>query len=164
MTFVCLVVIDRAGRRILLLIGMVGMCFSSITLALFMTLTKEFPDNTAFSVLTIVFAVFYIIFFAIGPGAIPWIITSELFDSGARAKSNSIACFTNWFCNFLVTLFFPLLIQPNIGSYSFFIFGVILVFFSLFVLFFVPETKNKSIDELKDLFSKRYIFFDKKYF
>lgn len=60
-----------------------------------------------FSYITIVFAVLYIVFFAIGPGAIPWLITSELFDSSARGKATSIACFVNWTCNYLVVLSYP---------------------------------------------------------
>lgn len=129
MTFVCMMVVDRAGRRILMLIGLVGMCLSSVGLALFLTLITSFPDNTALSVVAIIFAVAFIVFFAIGPGqwlglrnfvetrlilniyyipgAIPWLITGELFDSSARAKAGTIACFTNWTCNSLVTFLFP---------------------------------------------------------
>jgi len=68
MTFVCMMVVDRAGRRILMLIGLVGMCLSSVGLALFLTLITSFPDNTALSVVAIIFAVAFIVFFAIGPG------------------------------------------------------------------------------------------------
>ena len=60
-----------------------------------------------FELLDRVFAVFYIVFFAIGPGAIPWIITSELFGSEARGKAVSIATLVNWLSNFVVTVSFP---------------------------------------------------------
>jgi hypothetical protein len=85
----------------------------------------------------------YIVFFSIGPGAIPWLITSELFESDSRGKATSIAVFVNWFSNLIVTVSFPF-IEEAIGSYSFIIFGVLLVIFAVFMLFFVPETKGKN--------------------
>lgn len=67
------------------------------------------PDKPALNYLTVVAAVSYIIFFAIGPGAIPWILTSEMFNSNARAKANSIAVLVNWSSAFIVTVAFPFL-------------------------------------------------------
>ena len=59
-----------------------------------------------FDYVVVFFAVVYIIFFAIGPGAIPWVITAEMFKSDARAKAASVAVFANWFSAFLVTVSF----------------------------------------------------------
>ncbi|RNA10267.1 solute carrier family facilitated glucose transporter member 1-like [Brachionus plicatilis] len=155
MTFVCMAIVDRAGRRILLLTGMIGMCISSFMLAL----TRIFSDKVEWlNYMTVVSAVFYIIFFSIGPGAIPWLITGELFGSDSRGKATSIAVFVNWLSNFIVTVTFPF-IETAIGSYSFIVFGVLLIFFSLFMLFFVPETKHKPIEEINDMFKRKTIFF-----
>ncbi len=54
--------------------------------------------------------------------------------------------------------------KAAIGTYSFFVFAVLLVFFALFTIFFIPETKNRSIEEIKDLFKENLTFFDRKYF
>ena len=56
--------------------------------------------------MTVISAVVYIVFFSIGPGAIPWLITPELFNTDARGKATSIAVFVNWFGTFVVTVSF----------------------------------------------------------
>jgi SP family facilitated glucose transporter-like MFS transporter 1 len=108
--------------------------------------------------LTVVCAVVYIVFFSVGPGAIPWLITSELFESDARGKATSIAVFCNWLANFIVVVSFPF-VKDLVGDYTFFIFGVLLILFALFTLFFCPETKNKRTEDIVDNFDKRFIFF-----
>ena len=104
MTVVCMFIIDKAGRKKLLLIGMIGMCLFAFGLAIFRTLSvsiyiyakktkynlsifiyfKSKFDIQALNYMTVVSAIAYIIFFSIGPGAIPWLITSELFKSDSR--------------------------------------------------------------------------------
>ncbi|CAF0733414.1 unnamed protein product [Brachionus calyciflorus] len=155
MTFVCMAIVDRAGRRILLLTGMIGMSVFSFILA-FTRIWGE--PGSWLNYMTVVAAIFYIVFFSIGPGAIPWLITSELFGSDSRGKATSLAVFINWFSNFIVTVSFPF-IESAIGSYSFIVFGVLLIFFSVFMLLFVPETKNKTIEEIVDMFKRKTIFF-----
>ena len=159
MTVVCMLIVDRAGRRILLLLGMIGMSVFSFGLAITRVIGEK-ENLDWLNYLTVVCAVAYIVFFSIGPGAIPWLITSELFESSARGKATSIAVFVNWFSNFIVTVTFPF-IEAGIGSYSFIIFGVLLIVFSLFMLFFVPETKGKSIDQVVAMFERKFIFFPK---
>ncbi len=105
------------------------------------------------------------------------IITSELFGSEARGKAVSIATLVNWSCNFLVTVTFPFIqvdykilvkfktllkfvmfLKASIGSYSFILFGCILIIFSIFMLLFLPETKGRTSDEIKEIFQDRFIF------
>ncbi|CAF0733287.1 unnamed protein product [Brachionus calyciflorus] len=154
MTLVCTYFIEKKGRKFLLLIGIGGMCLSSFGIGL----SRIFSANAQWlNYVTVVFAVLYIIFFSIGPGAIPWIITSELFKSNARAKANSIAVFVNWTSAFIVTVSFQF-IEAAIGDYSFIVFGCILIFSTLFMLFFVPETKNRTSDEISEGFEHQTIF------
>ena len=108
--------------------------------------------------MTVVCAVVYIVFFAVGPGGIPWLITSELFESDSRGKATSIAVFANWLANFIVVVSFPS-VKDAVGDYTFFIFGALLIGFALFTLFFVPETKNKTTEKIVNDFDKRFIFF-----
>ncbi len=100
----------------------------------------------------------YIVFFAVGPGAIPWLITSELFESDSRGKATSIAVFANWLANFIVVVSFPS-IQDAVGDYTFIIFGALLILFALFTLFFVPETKNKPTEQVVGDFERKFLFF-----
>ena len=112
MTVVCMFLVDRLGRRLLLLIGIGGMCIFSYLLATTSVVAEKNPDLKWLNYLTVVCSVLYIVFFSIGPGAIPWLITAELFASDARGKASSIAVLVNWIANFIVTVSFPY-IQVN---------------------------------------------------
>ena len=71
-------------------------------------LKEDKTASEAFNYLTIAAAILFIVAFSIGPGAIPWLITSELFKSDARGKATSIAVFVNWTANTIVTFVFPI--------------------------------------------------------
>lgn len=58
------------------------------------------------SYLAVIFTLAFVVFFAVGPGSIPWMITAELFSQGPRPAAMSIAVLMNWFCNWLVGTFF----------------------------------------------------------
>ena len=116
---------------------------------------------------SIVMVITFVVGFATGPGSIPWFFVTELFTQGARGMATSVAVVTNWTANFLVGLGFtplmvihilekkniPILIlfhflQLAIGPYVFIIFIVLQIFFIGYVWFKVPETKNKTIEEI----------------
>ncbi|XP_060600981.1 solute carrier family 2, facilitated glucose transporter member 3-like isoform X1 [Ruditapes philippinarum] len=98
-------------------------------------------------VICVLAVVLYIIFFASGPGAIPWFFTAELFAQGPRPAAVSIGVLFNWSANFCVGLFYPFL-QESINAYSFIPFVVFLAIFWIFTLFKVPETKGRTIEEI----------------
>ncbi|KAK9869885.1 hypothetical protein WA026_003606 [Henosepilachna vigintioctopunctata] len=151
MTFVSMVLIEKAGRKTLLMGGFAGMAVSAV----FLTIALEFANKSSVaSVFCIIFVILFIIMFATGPGSIPWFLVSELFNQSARPTAASIAVFTNWFANFLVGLGF-LPIKDAIGSYVFIIFIVLQLLFLLFIYKKVPETKNKSIEEISALFRQK---------
>ncbi|GFQ77632.1 glucose transporter type 1 [Trichonephila clavata] len=92
--------------------------------------------------------------FAIGPGSIPWFLVTELFGQGARPIATSIAVTVNWSANFIVGLgFLPL--QNILGVYTFFLFTVLLALFWLFTYKCVPETKNKTVEEITAIFRQK---------
>jgi MFS family permease len=91
--------------------------------------------------------------FAVGMGPIPFIYTAEVFPQNARAAAMSIAVLANWISNLLVALCFPML-QSAINQYVFCIFAVILALTLALVLKKVPETKNKTVDEILGMFNK----------
>merc|ERR1712098_772520 len=141
MTFISLVLIEKAGRKTLMLIGLTGMLLMT-TLLLASLLT--FEAVPAMSYVAIVAVILFVVGFATGPGSIPWFFVTELFAQSGRPTATSIAVVVNWTANFLVGLGFQPL-QLFMKAYVFLIFIVIQVLFIIYVAIFVPETKNKTI-------------------
>jgi sugar porter (SP) family MFS transporter len=102
--FLCMFIIDLTGRRILLLIGLSGMSLCCFVLGLI----QIFIANQLWiKILAVVIVTIYIIFYSFGPGPIPLLITAEVFNTEYRSKAISIAVFSNWFFNFLISVSFP---------------------------------------------------------
>ncbi|CAF4453907.1 unnamed protein product, partial [Rotaria magnacalcarata] len=95
------------------------------------------------------FVYIFVVFFAIGPGSVPWVILPEIFAQGARPAATSVAVVTNWMSNFAVGLIFPLLAENDkISNYSFVPFAVITTFAFLFLWKYMPETKKRTFEEI----------------
>merc|ERR1719334_2277774 len=151
MTFVSLVLIEKAVRKILMISGLSVMAIMTIMLLVSLLVDKkEFPFM---SYVAIVAVILFVVGFATGPGSIPWFFVTELFAQSGRPTATSIAVSVNWSANFLVGLGFEP-IQMLCGSYVFLIFMIIQVFFIVYVFFAVPETKNRTIDEITAQFRK----------
>ena len=130
---------DKAGRRILLLVPMTLMIVTHSLLTV--ALNKSIP------ILAIVMVLLFVAEFAIGLGPIPLAIASELFRDGPRPKAVGVACAFNWFTAIIVAIGFgPIVVC--IGEFVFVIFIGLLVVFLVFVYFFMPETKNRSSDDI----------------
>lgn len=146
MSFITLILVEKTGRRSLLLVGTWGMCVTCFILAAARIFTYKFSFLRYISALSVVV---YRIFFSVGPGPIPWLLTGELFKSDARAKASSIAVFFNFLLNFIVCLSFPFM-ETFLGSYSFIVFGCCLILLGTYVSIKMPETKNLTIDEIME--------------
>ncbi|KAL3862010.1 hypothetical protein ACJMK2_008015 [Sinanodonta woodiana] len=153
MTFVSALIMDRAGRRSLHLIGLGGMFVGSYILALGLIFHNDYGWLKYVCIISVIV---YIIFFASGPGSIPWFFVAELFAQGPRTAAVSIAVLVNWFSNFIIGLFFPIL-QNVSNQYSFIPFVVLLAVFWLYTLLKVPETKGKTIEEITALFQEKSV-------
>ena len=139
---------DRSGRRTLHLYGLGGMFIFSI----FITISFLVKELVAWIWwLSVVSTLFYVVFFAVGPGSIPWMITAELFSQGPRPAAMSVAVLVNWSANFFVGIGFPTM-QTTLENYTFLPFSVFLALFWVFTYRKVPETKNKTFDEIATLF------------
>ncbi|KAF7635598.1 MFS domain-containing protein [Meloidogyne graminicola] len=134
----------RFGRRTLFISGMIGMCFSSAMIVISILVAKSIEFV---SYLSIFFVLLFVISFATGPGSIPWFYVNELFPVNLRGVANSYAVLLNWFCTFLVAIFFPI-INGILHEYTFFVFTLLLQLFIIFAYIFLPETKNKTIEEI----------------
>ncbi|XP_065347442.1 glucose transporter type 1 isoform X9 [Cloeon dipterum] len=148
MTLVSIPLMDRTGRRTLHLYGLGGMFIMSIFITISF-LIKEMIDWMSY--LSVVSILGFVVFFAVGPGSIPWMITAELFSQGPRPAAMSIAVLVNWMANFLVGILFPTM-KTALENYTFLPFSVFLAIFWTFTYKKVPETKNKTFEEILALF------------
>lgn len=151
MTVVSLFLVEKAGRKTLLLVGFAGMTIDVFILIFAMVYSQE---SDFASYMCIVLILIFIILFASGPGSIPWFLVGELFNQSARPMATSLAVMVNWAANFSVGLGFPL-IKDAIGPYVFVIFTVCLALSTLFIYKKVPETKNKTIEEISAMFRQQ---------
>ncbi|XP_036610157.1 solute carrier family 2, facilitated glucose transporter member 2 [Trichosurus vulpecula] len=150
-TVVSVFLVEKAGRRSLFLVGMAGMFVCSIA----MTVGLVLLDRLSWMSYVSMAAIFlFVSFFEIGPGPIPWFMVAEFFSQGPRPAAVAIAAFCNWTCNFLVALSFQY-IADFCGPYVFTLFSVVLLGFTLFIFFKVPETKGKSFEEIAAEFRKK---------
>lgn len=151
MTLISLVMVEKAGRKTLMLIGMVGM----MVVCVLLTLCLLFKDAAEWiSYMSIALVILFVVMFATGPGSIPWFLVTEVFAQNARPMASSIAVAVNWTAAFVVGLGF-LPIAQALGPYVFIIFVALLAFFVVFTWFKVPETKGKSIDEISAMFKQQ---------
>ncbi|XP_050683037.1 glucose transporter type 1 isoform X3 [Leptidea sinapis] len=148
MTLVSLPLMDRTGRRTLHLYGLGGMFIFSIFITISF-LIKEMIDWMSY--LSVVSTLSFVVFFAVGPGSIPWLITAELFSQGPRPSAMAIAVLVNWMANFVVGIGFPTM-KALLENYTFLPFSVFLAIFWIFTYKKVPETKNKTFEEILALF------------
>ncbi|XP_073973927.1 glucose transporter 1 isoform X2 [Rhodnius prolixus] len=148
MTLVTLPLMDRMGRRTLHLYGLGGMFIFSIWITISF-LIKEMVDWMSY--LSVVSTLMFVVFFALGPGSIPWLITAELFSQGPRPTAMSIAVLVNWLANFVVGIGFQPM-QDSLENYTFLPFSLLLAIFWIFTYKKVPETKNKTFEEILVLF------------
>ncbi|KAK4877068.1 hypothetical protein RN001_009574 [Aquatica leii] len=153
-TFISSLIVDKLGRRMLLISSDFIMAFATIFLGLFFT----FKDRHIVSdgivnmlgFLPIVALCIFIIMFSMGLGPIPWTITGEIFSPDLKSFAVSCAATLNWFLAFLVTKFF-LKLEVLIGSdVMFYIFSVICLIGTVFCYMVVPETKGKTIEQVQD--------------
>ncbi|TDG40903.1 hypothetical protein AWZ03_012681 [Drosophila navojoa] len=154
MTLVAAMIIDKAGRRMLLLISAFFMAITTCLMGVYFQMRDNDPSSvTSIGWLPITSILVFIVFFSIGFGPGPWLVMAELFTEDVKSVAGSIAGTSNWFSAFLVTKLFPVL-KDSIGSGpTFWIFCGIAVFGFVYILIFVPETKGKTINEIQLILS-----------
>ncbi|XP_061439928.1 solute carrier family 2, facilitated glucose transporter member 9 isoform X2 [Rhineura floridana] len=146
-------VIERLGRRPLLIGGFGLMVLFFVILTVCMTLQGE---AEWLRYLSIVCILAIIASFCIGPGGIPFVLTGEFFPQSQRPAAFMIAGIINWLSNFVVGLLFPF-IQKGLQTYCFLVFAVVCLAGATFLFFVLPETKNKTLAEIDQAFSKKKV-------
>ena len=140
-TLAAMAVIDKVGRKTLLLIGSVGtaICLSGVAFILF----RQTHQNYLVWLL-----VGYIAFFASSQGAVIWVYISEVFPTSVRSKGQSLGSSSHWIMNAVISGVFPLLAKSS-GGIPFIFFAAMMVVQFFVVLFFYPETKGVSLEQLQ---------------
>ncbi|XP_013416933.1 solute carrier family 2, facilitated glucose transporter member 1-like [Lingula anatina] len=155
MTGISAVLVDRAGRRTLHLVGLGGMCIFTVVMTISFVYSDPLnPQKEWISYISIVGMISFTIFFSVGPGSIPWFLTVELFAQNARSAASSLATPCNWAANFMVGLLYPIM-QKNLQDYSFLPFTGLLALFWLFTYIKLPETKGQTAHDMCLLFESR---------
>lgn len=157
MTLAAAGLMDKAGRRILLMISAGGMALSCFLVGFSFYLRTLQPEkmsealNTFISELALVSLLVYIATFSLGIGAIPWIIMSEIFPAHVKGVAGSVATLVNWFCSYAVTMIFNyMLLWSSTGS--FWIFATECVGTVVFVAMYVPETRGRTLEQIEASF------------
>jgi MFS family permease len=147
MTIVAMRLIDRMGRRPLLLIGIGGMVGSLGLLGLVFNVSA---DTEAFGMLAVISMMVYVASFAISLGPIFWLLISEIYPLEIRSSTEGLAATVNWGSNLLVTLTFLTLVQTLGASRAFWLYGLFAVGAWVFSFYRVPETKGRTLEEIED--------------
>ena len=143
MTIVALWLVDKKGRKTLLLWGAVGMIISLAYLSY--EFTK--PVQNGFGVMAALLV--YISFFAASFAPVMWVIISEIYPNRIKGIAMSFSTAVSWLCTFLTVYFAPI-IHGALGlQYLFGIFGVFSIIAFVFVKFWIPETKGKSLEQIE---------------
>jgi MFS transporter, SP family, arabinose:H+ symporter len=140
-TMIAVSVIDRVGRKTLLLIGSVGTALSLAGVA-YIFFTHQHQG------LLVWLLVGFIAFFAFSQGAVIWVYIGEVFPNQVRAKGQSLGSFSHWFMNGIISLIFPLMAASS-GAYPFVFFSAMMVLQLFVVGFFYPETKGVSLEQMQ---------------
>jgi sugar porter (SP) family MFS transporter len=153
MTVVGMALVDRVGRRPLLLSGIVGMALALVALG-FVFFLASLSGAQAWVALACL--IIYIASFAVSIGVLIFLIPPEIFPLRVRGKAMGLALLINWGSNFIISLTFLPLLESIGEAATFWLYGGLNVIYLLFAFFFIPETKNRTLEEIEaDLRSKR---------
>jgi MFS family permease len=144
-TIVAIFLVDRVGRRPLLLFGTTGAMLTLIAAGLlFMAGAKQHGTFLLIDILL------YIVSFAIGLGPVYWLMASEVFPTRLRGAGSSISTVGNWSANLIISITFLTLMNTIGRPFTFWIYAVFAAIQIAFAWFLVPETKGKPLEDIED--------------
>ncbi|KAL1638429.1 hypothetical protein SLS56_000238 [Neofusicoccum ribis] len=155
-------IIEKFGRRSLMLFGAVGMSLSMVVLAIANSINEGKSDadrNTAAGIVAAAFLFVFNSFFAIGWLGMTWLYPAEIVPLRIRAPANALSTSANWAFNFMVVMITPVAFS-SIGYQTYIIFAVINAFIIPVTYYFYPETAYRSLEEMDTIFHKTTSVFD----
>lgn len=147
-----MLIIDKVGRKPMLIVGSIVMLVSMVIVGVIVAKFRhDWPSHVAAGWTAVALIWVYIAGFGATWGPCSWTLVSEIFPLSIRAKGASIGAFSNWLNNFAIAFFVPPMLNAWAwGTYIFF--AVFLLVGILWVWFFLPETKNASLEEMDRVF------------
>src|SRR5437764_3011431 len=141
-------VIDRYGRKPLYLIGSLGMT-AALILLMSLVLTNHFQ-----SAIVLLYILAYLAFFSSCIGPVFWTLVAEIFPNDLRGTAMAVPVLTQWIANAAVVLFFPLAFNQIGKAITFGFLATMALAQAIFTWFFVPETKNKPLEEIEEYWKR----------
>jgi MFS family permease len=150
MTVIAIRIVDRVGRKPMLLAGVAGMAGSLLVLGISLSAlpTPHHPGDPA-AIITLVCLATFIASFGVSWGPVVWVMIPEVLPLSVRGTAMGVAVFGNWAANFLVSQTFPALLKALGPGPVFLGYAVLGVLAGLFVKTFVTETKGRSLEEIE---------------
>lgn len=148
-TVICMFLSDRSGRKSLLTISAVGAAFSTAIVAIYFNLQYNHIDTNNIIWLPAVGAIMYVIMYCLGLSPLPYTVASELFPTNVKALGSTVTLVSINLWGFTVLKLY-LIIAGNYGTHvPFWIFTACSLAGALFMLFYVPETKGKTLEQIQ---------------
>ena len=143
-TILGMLMVDKFGRRILLLVGMAGMGVSMALVGFCM------ESDIISAKWTLLWIMTYIASFAMSIGVVIWVYLSEIFPTKVRGQALSVATMVLWLGNVILTQFFPIMMEAFGGS-TFYIFSIICLISFIFFVLMIKETKGLSLEQIEKI-------------
>ncbi|XP_055606150.1 facilitated trehalose transporter Tret1-like [Uranotaenia lowii] len=144
-------IVDRLGRKPILLVSAAGMCLAHGTMGLYFYMDHIKSDAVeSISWLPIFSLIFFVTVYCIGFGPLPWAVLGEMFPANVKSIAASIVASTCWVLGFLVLQFFSTLDEAVGSHFSFWIFGICCAVAFTFTLLQMMETKGMSLQEIQN--------------
>ncbi len=150
-TVVAMQLIDRVGRRPLLLVSLAGMALSLLVLGLAFALPRL---SGSLGWIAVGSLMGYVGSFAVGLGPVFWLVLSEIYPLRIRGRAMSVGTVANWAANLIVALTFLTLTQVVGKAGTFWLYAAVSVGAWFFAYFLVPETKGKTLEEIEAYWQK----------
>lgn len=146
-TYVATLIVDRVGRKVLILISTISVSFGMFALGLFSYLDKTGVDVTDFRSLPVISLSFVVFMGCIGIATLPFVVLTELLPTKIRSIGSAICLVTLSIISFAVLKFFPILNEMIEFYGCMWLFALVCFLGSVFLFFLLPETKGKILDE-----------------
>ena len=145
-TVIAIVTVDKYGRKILLMIGSIGMAVGMFAIG-------GLAFMKVIGISTLVFIIIYTASFMMSWGPICWVLISEIFPTKIRGRAIAIAVAAQWAANYLISSTYPAMMELS-GGMTYCFYGLMSLLSFIFVWKMVPETKGKTLEEMERLWKK----------
>jgi SP family xylose:H+ symportor-like MFS transporter len=145
-TVIAVVTVDKYGRKILLMIGSIGMAVGMFAIS-------GLAFAKVIGISTLIFIIIYTASFMMSWGPITWVLISEIFPNKIRGRAVAIAVAAQWAANYLISSTYPPMMEFS-GGLTYGFYGLMSILSFIFVWRIVPETKGKTLEEMEHLWKK----------